>query len=883
MALAPSTKFGPYEILSPLGAGGMGEVYRARDTRLSRDVAIKILPKEMSADPARKQRFEREAKTISGLNHPNICTLYDVGSQDGVDYLVMECVEGETLAKRIEKGPLPLEQLLKYGAQVADALDKAHRAGIVHRDLKPSNVMLTSSGAKLLDFGLAKASSAPASLATLTMAAPATPVTQEGTIVGTFQYMSPEQVEGKDLDGRSDIFSLGAVLYEMWTGQRAFAGKSQLSVASSILEKEPAPITSLRPLTPSTLERTIKKCLEKVPDDRWQSASDLASQLKWISEGGIGSGSAPAVAAEGPARWITAGLAFLAAGALAVTGFVLWKSKSPNEKAVVRLSLTMPPTEPLSNDSTPLALSPDGRRIILVVVHGGATQLAVRDLSSFEIKLISGTEGAAMPFVSPDGEWVGFFADGKLKKISVNGGPAIVLASVQNFIGGTWLSDGMIAYTPDWSGGMSQVAAAGGRPELIMQLEPGKEQEWQWWPEALPNGDILYTKKTGEGSEESSVAVLSMKTRKSTILIDNATDAHYSPSGHLVYLSHGTILAVPFDDKQQKVTGTPLPVLQGAQTLAGGQFAFLSLARDGTLAYIPGGTIGIHNHLVSVDRSGKETVLPAQPQAYEDMTLSPDGKLLAMTIVAEQQWSVWIYDLQQKTLNRFTFDGDNRDPLWSADGKRVIYSSTRNGRKSLFWKQVNGPSGEEELGAFPGQVYPSSVSKDGQYLAYDISGTKESTGAYLLPLRGERKPKLLLNDSAVGSEEISPDGKWIAYDSVESGRTEIYVRGFPSGSGKRQVSQESGAHPMWSANGRELFFRTTASKPIMMSVTVSSGSEFNASAPRALFGFSCNMAGHDYAPTPDGQHFICIKPPESERTAPQVNVVLNWAKELVGK
>ncbi len=883
MSLAPSTKFGPYEILSALGAGGMGEVYRARDTRLSRDVAIKILPKEMSADPARKQRFEREAKTISGLNHPNICTLYDVGSQDGVDYLVMECVEGETLANRIEKGPLPLELLLKYGAQIADALDKAHRAGIVHRDLKPSNVMLTSSGAKLLDFGLAKASVAPASLATLTMAAPATPVTQEGTIVGTFQYMSPEQVEGKDLDGRSDIFSLGAVLYEMWTGQRAFAGKSQLSVASSILEKEPAPITSLRPLTPSALERTIKKCLEKAPDDRWQSASDLASQLKWISEGGPGSGSAPAVAAKSPAQWITAGLTVLAAGALAVTGFVLWKSTSASEKAVVRLSLTMPPTDPLSNDNTPLALSPDGRRIILVVVHAGATQLAVRDLSSFEIKVIPGTDGAAMPFVSPDGEWVGFFADGKLKKISVNGGQSIVLASVQNFIGGTWLSDGTIVFTPDWAGSMFRVAASGGKPELLIQPEPGKEQDWQWWPEGLPSGDILYTTKTGEGSEQGSIAVASMKTRKSTILIESAANAHYSSSGHLVYLSHGTILAVPFDEKNEKITGTPLPVLQGAQTVSGREFAFLSLARDGTLAYIPGGTIGKHNLLVGLDRSGKETMLPAQPQAYEDLTLSPDGKLLAMTIVAEQQWSIWIYDLQERTLNRFTFDGDNRDPLWSADGKRVIYGSSRNGRKSLFWKPVNGPGGEEDLGAFPTQTFPGSVSKDGRYLAYDISGTKESAGVYLLPLQGERKPKLLLNDPAVNDEAISPDGKWIAYESAESGRTEIYVREFPSVAGKWQVSQDGGTHPMWSANGRELFFRTTASRPRLMSVTVSSGSEFAASAPHALFGFSCSQAGHDYAPMPDGQHFICIKPPESETTATQVNIVLNWAKELAGK
>src|ERR1700746_98134 len=331
MPLAPGTRLGPYEIIAPLGSGGMGEVYRAADTRLGRDVAIKILPKEMSADPARKQRFEREARTISGLNHPNICTLHDVGSHDGLDYLVMECVEGETLAARLQKAPLPLEHVMRYGAKIADALDKAHRAGIVHRDLKPGNVMLTASGAKLLDFGLAKPAATQISGLTLTSAVPTNPVTQEGTIVGTFQYMSPEQVEGKELDGRSDIFSLGAVLYEMVTEQHAFEGKSHLSVASAILEKEPAPISSLKPLTPSTLERIIKKCLEKLPDDRWQSASDLASQLKWIAEGGSPSGAVPAVVAKGSnARWINAGLGIVAAGALAFAGLAWWRTNKPN-------------------------------------------------------------------------------------------------------------------------------------------------------------------------------------------------------------------------------------------------------------------------------------------------------------------------------------------------------------------------------------------------------------------------------------------------------------------------------------------------------------------------------------------------------------------------
>ncbi len=882
MALSPSTKLGPYEIVAQLGLGGMGEVYRARDSRLARDVAIKILPKEMSADLARKQRFEREAKAISGLNHPNICVLYDVGCQDGIDYLVMECVEGETLAKRIEKGPLPLEQLLKYGAQIADALDKAHRAGIVHRDLKPSNVMLTPAGAKLLDFGLAKSAAPAASLATLTVTSPTTPVTQEGSIVGTFQYMSPEQVEGKELDGRSDIFSLGAVLYEMWTGQRAFAGRSHLSVASSILEKEPAPITSLRPLTPSALERTIKKCLEKAPDDRWQSASDLASQLKWISEGGVGSGMAPVLAAKRRvSQWVTASLGVVTIGALAIAGWALWRSRTFPDRTILRLTVTTPPNLPLLTLSSAVALAPDGSRLALVVLQDGVTHLAMRELSSFDLELLPGTEGADMPFFSPDAQWLGFFANGKLKKILASGGTAIVLANVQNYTGGTWLSDGTIVYTPDWSGGMYRVPASGGKPELLTPSEPGQEQDWQWLPEALPGGDILFTRKTGEGVEEGSVAVLSMKTRKSMVLIEKASNAHYSPSGHLLYTSHGAILAVPFDEKNLKVTGTPIPVLQGVHTVSG-DLALFYVAQNGTLAYVPGGAAGNHNVLITVDRNGKQAALPAPPQAYEDLTLSPDGKQLAMTIVGEQQWSVWIYDLQQKTFNRLTFEGDNRDPLWSADGKRVIYSSSRNGRKALFWKPVTGPGGEEELLRVTAQPFPDSVSKDGRYLVYDILGVRDSTRFYLLPLQGERKPQPFFSEPTLGSTlgAISPDGKWFAYASGESGRQEVYVRRFGTSAGKWQVSTGGGIQPSWSADGHELFYRDAGK---IISVSVSPGDDFVASSPHPLFQFPCVQAGHDYAPTRDGQHFVCIQQPQSEWTATQVNVVLNWANELAGK
>jgi tRNA A-37 threonylcarbamoyl transferase component Bud32 len=883
MALQPGTTLGPYEIQAPLGAGGMGEVYRARDTRLERTVAIKILPQEMARDPLRKQRFEREAKTISGLNHPHICVLHDVGSQDGLSYLVMECLEGETLAKRLEKGPLPLEQALRFGAQIADALDKAHRSGVVHRDLKPGNIMITGSGAKLLDFGLAKPAVASANGVTLTATlTQSTPATKEGTVVGTFQYMSPEQVEGKEVDGRSDIFSFGAVLYEMVTGKKAFEGKSQLSVASAILEKEPAPITALKPLTPVTLEHAVKKCLAKLPDERWQSASDLASELKWISEGGVGTGTAPALAGKSKAHWITAGLAAVTSGALMVAAWAWWHSRTSSPETVVRLTVAMPPNQPLATLSPAVALSPDGHRMVLVVLQDGVARLAIRELASFDVKLLPGTEGAAMPFFSPDGEWLGFFAEGKLKKILASGGAAIVIASVQNFSGGTWLGDGTIVYTPDWSGGMYRVPASGGKPELLMPPEPGKEQDWQCFPQALPGGDILFTRKTGEGVEEGSIAVLSMKTGKSAVLIEKATDAHYSPSGHLLYLSHGAILAVPFDEKKLKVTGTPLPVLQGVQML-GGELAHFCVAQNGTLAYVPGGATGNHNVLVSVDRTGKQAALSAPPQPYEDLTLSPNGKQLAMTIVGEQQWSVWIYDLQQKTLKRLTFDGDNRDPLWSADGKRVIYSSSRNGRKSLFWKPVAEPGGEEELLTVTAQPFPDSVSKDGRYLVYEVLGARDSKGFYLLPLQGERKPQQLFAETSLGTTlgALSPDGNWFAYASSESGRGQIYVRRFGATAGQWQVSTEGGYQPSWSADSRELFYRGADSR--VYSVVVSPGADFVSSTPRPLFSFPCVSAAHDYAPTQDGQHFICIQQPQSEWTATQVNVVLNWANELAAK
>src|SRR6266481_3045107 len=487
MALPPGTKLGPYEIGAALGAGGMGEVYRARDPRLDRTVAIKILPEQLSADPVGRQRFEREAKTISRLNHPHICVLHDIGHQDGIDYLVMECVEGETLAKRLEKGPLPIEQVLKYGMQIADALDKAHRSGVVHRDLKPGNIMLTPIGAKLLDFGLARpvASLALATAATLTAATPSSPVTEQGTIVDTFQYMSPEQVEGKELDARSDIFSLGAVLYEMMTGKRAFEGKSQLSVASAILEKEPAPIGSVKPLTPVNLDHAIRRCLAKDLEDRWQTARDLAVELKWIGE----SGSQVAIPAIRPeARRSRKRLAWALCGVLVaglVAGAVWWRSSRLEEH-------TMYFPAPFSFPVRDVAVAPNGDTVAVVSDHesGGKSALWLYEVGSREARSVANTDGVSFPFWSPDGRSLGFFADGKLKRLDIAGGPVQTLCDAPSGRGGSWNRDGVILFTPSGRIGdvVNRVLASGGIPQPISVLDTSRSETSHRWPRFLPDG-----------------------------------------------------------------------------------------------------------------------------------------------------------------------------------------------------------------------------------------------------------------------------------------------------------------------------------------------------------------------------------------------------------
>ena len=883
MALTNGTKLGPYQIVAPLGAGGMGEVYRARDTRLERTVAIKILPAQFSTDPDRRQRFEREAKTISSLNHPHICVLYDVGHQDGTDYLVMECVEGETLARRLEKGPLPLEQVLKFGMQTADALDKAHRGGVVHRDLKPGNIMLTPTGTKLLDFGLAKPVAPLTSVATLTAAVTqSSPVTEQGVIVGTFQYMSPEQVEGKELDGRSDIFSLGAVLYEMLTGQRAFQGKSQLTVASAILEKEPAPISSIKPLTPPALDHAVKKCLAKLPDERWQSASDLASELKWIAEGGSQVTHTPTAAARGALgrRALILSLGTLLLGAL-IASLATWNLKPTPPRPVSRTVITLPPGQRLAGlDQPAVALSSDGAHLAYVAVEGGTQQLYLRAMDSLEARPIRGTEGATGPFFSPDGQWVGFFASGKLKKVSVSGGAELTLGDAVQPRGVSWGSQGMIAFAPTAVSALQQVSDAGGASQPLTRLEKGEFVHR--WPEFLPGGKaVLFTGGAAAVNwTNAQVAVQSVGTGERRNLIQGGTQPRYAPSGHLVYAQGGNLMAVPFDPQRLAVTGTAVPVVEGVLESSFGAAQY-SFSATGSLVYVPGGVQSAQRRLVWVSRNGAEQPVAAPARAYTFPRLSPDGRRVAAVIV-EQGSQVWVCDLSRETLTRLTFDGNlNGNPVWTPDSKRIAFQSNGVGPANIFWQRADGSGGLERLTTSEYIHFPMSFSPDGQLLAFvEINPT---TGYDLWVLRlGDRKTQPFLRTPFMESvPRFSPDGRWLVYISNEPGRYEIYVQPYPGPGGKWQISTEGGTEPAWNPNGRELLYR---SGDKMMAVEIATQPSFSAGKPRALFGGRYEptpATAPNYDVSPDGQRFLMIKPSEQEAgPATQINVVLNWFEEL---
>ena len=894
MALAPGVRLGPYEIVSALGAGGMGEVYKARDTRLDRMVAIKVLPEHVATDSELKQRFEREAKTISSLNHPHICTLHDVGSQDGIDFLVMEHLEGETLADRLRKGALPLDQALQTAIQIADALDKAHRQRIVHRDLKPGNIMLTKAGAKLLDFGLAKLRPAGAAGAVGLSEAPtiSSPLTGAGSILGTFQYMAPEQLEGQEADARTDIFAFGAVVYEMVTGKKAFEGKSQASLIGAIMNSEPTPISNLQPMSPPTLDRVVKKCLAKSPDRRWQSAQDLHDELQWITEAGSQVGAATlAVAAPLGAAWRRAMplvLASLAVGAI-IAGLAVWNLQpTPVSPPVSRFAIPLPPEDRVEvRFRGSVAISPDGSQVVYAGSAAGG-QLNLRRLDSPEVSPILGTQGGQAPFFSPDGEWLGFWASGKLMKVAVNGGPALTVCDPCDIFGATWGPDDTIVFSSVDADGRSrlfQIPAAGGVPTALTQPASAGGEFGHAWPEFLPGGNtLLFTSATSNSMDAAQIEALNLESGERRVLVQGGTYPRYAPTGHLVYHRAGTLMAVPFDPDSVEVTGEPAPVLEGllpgltnATFPTGSGVAHFGFSRTGSLVYLAGGEQAGERPLVWVDRTGAVESLGAPPRNYVRPTLSPDGRQIALNIAGDPT-DVWVYDIARGTLTRLTFEGNNFRPVWTPDGTRIVFPSDRGGSRQLFWKSANGAGTAEQLTNDELSPGVTSISPDGKLALVSLNPTG-TNDIGIVELQGERNITVFLKTPFdEGVPVISPDGRWVAHLSTESGRPEIYVRPFPGPGGKWQISTEGGVAPVWARNGRELFW---ASSPTGQLMAVDITTE-PAGTPRVVleesFRLAAGVQGANYDVSPDGQRFLMV--PGGAANLTQLNVVLNWFEEL---
>jgi len=865
MALASGTRLGPYEIQSPLGAGGMGEVYLARDTRLERTVAIKILPAEFSADAERRQRLSREARAVSSLSHPNICALYDVGQQDGMDYLVMEHLEGETLGDRLEKGPLPTEQVLRIGMEIAGALHVAHRRGLVHRDLKPGNVMLTKTGAKLLDFGLAKAGAAPAINLT-DMPTGSKPLTAEGKVVGTFQYMSPEQVEGKEVDARSDLFSFGAVLYEMATGRPAFEGQTQASVAAAILERHPPPVSTLAPLSPPAFDRVVKLCLEKDADARWQSAQDIRVQLAWLGEGSGSSAASTAQAAPSRTRehaaWAIATVCLLLAAVLAA---MLWRT-APTRAPLIRSSLL--PTAGGSFLPYNFALSPDGTRLAYVAAGSdGRSSLWVRVLSSAAAQEISGTETAIYPFWAPDSRRIGFFAEGKLKTVDTAGGGIKVLCEAPVGRGGSWNREGAIVFAPNVAAPLSRVSEIGGDPVAVTPPPRKGSGQGHRWPFFLPDGRrFLYFSDWSAPDEPQGNGIYagSVDGGPAKLISSDLTGNVEFASGYLLYSRDRSLMAQPFDADKLVTTGPAIPIAeQEVIQDVGFHHAGFSASQNGMV--VIQSTAAFSTRLLWLDAAGKEAgQIPGS--GYWSPRLSPDGRFLA---VAEDdarngKYYIHVVDLARGVSTRLTDGGNEETPVWSRDGKRIAYTTVEGKSVAIYETRADGSGSPQKLVTGSLKMV-NDWSPDGRVVYMDFARGIPFLGVY-------SEADHQVTEFAVGAEgRISSDGKWIARIEPRSRYQEIFVQPFPGGGARIQISQGGGSQAAWRHDGKEIFYIGFDRK--LRAVTFDPVKKA-AGLPRVLF--QTHIVGptfvlFQYDVAPDGRFLINSLNPDSPLT-----LIANW-------
>jgi serine/threonine-protein kinase len=911
MSLQPGTRIGTYEIASLLGAGGMGEVYRAHDIRLGRDVAIKILPAGFASDQERLARFEREAQALASLNHPHIAQIYGLEESGAVRALVMELVEGPTLADLIARGSeapptrdagprggLDPPEALRIGRQIALALETAHSRGITHRDLKPSNIKVSSDGSvKVLDFGLAKLS--PASDSSLQRSAvdlSASPTltspvlaTGVGVILGTASYMSPEQARGKPVDKRADIWAFGCVLYEMVTGRRVFDGEDVSDTLANVLRGEPD--WSLVPAgVPPTVRQYLKRCLSRDPSQRVHDIGDVRLALEGAFDVPVES-AAPAAQEPGEQRRAAKAALYavgvVLAAALGAAGMRLLTPTGP--LAIVRLDVTLPngaSITPTGGDAD-VAVSPDGSRIAFVNIEQGSLRLYIRGLDQLNVVRLDGLGSPRFPFFSPDGAWVAFFDGGALKRVSANGGSPVTITAIKGIgRGGTWSTNGTIVFATTDVTGLMRVSATGGEPTAL--TTPGQYED-HILPEFLP-GDkaVLFSAwSMAQPTSGTQIAVLNLDSGAVTNLLPGAGHVHYASSGHLVYGSAGTLRAVGFDLDTLSIRGNPVPVVERVVTKALGPSNF-ALASNGTLVYEAGDpTSSADRTLVWVDRDGREEPLPVPKRGYVYPRISPDGKRVALDI-RDQQNDIWIWDFARQNLSRLTFDpGLNRAVVWTPDSRRVVFSAEQEGRESLFWQAPDRSGSPEQLTTTtPDRPQgPLSFSPDGRLLVFGEPG-QPPFDLYTLDLNSDRKVSPLLNASySEHNGEISPDGRWLAYQSDESGSSEIYVRPFPNVAGGRsQISSGGGTRPVWARNGRELFYLGIDGAMMSVSIDSSVGSgTFSAGTPQLLFpgpSYYLVQAGRSYDVSADGRFLMIKNTTPRAVSAPQLIVVLNWVEEL---
>jgi Tol biopolymer transport system component len=873
MTLAVGTRLGPYEIIAPLGAGGMGEVYRARDTRLAREVAIKVLPPHLADTAEARSRFEREAKAISSLNHPHICTLHDVGREGDRDYLVMELVEGETLAQRLTRGPLTVDETMRLGVEIADALDKAHRQGLVHRDLKPGNVMLTRSGAKLLDFGLAR-STGLGPVTNLTSTPTVTrALTAEGAIVGTFQYMSPEQLEGREADARSDVWALGVVLYESLTGRKAFEGTSQAKLIGSIMNSEPPPVSTVSPLVPPALDRLLRSCLAKDANERVQTAHDVKLQLQWILEGGSQIGVPGPVAARRKHRdRAVLAVAVVSTAALLLLGGWMTLKPSPRPR-IVRFEIQPPGS--LQFQDAP-RVSPDGRYIAYNATDSlGVSKVWLRPLEALQAQPLAGTDGALRPFWSPDSRFLAFMAGGKLKKIGIDGAPPIVICDAPTGADGTWSGRGVILFDGRTTDPIRRVPAAGGIATDQVLPDTAHAGEQVGWPEFLPDGRHFLYLALGQ---QSHLRVGSLDSKESKDLGPCESQIKYVSPGYLLFSRGGALVAQRFDTRGLKLIGDPVPIAEQVTAGINGASEFHA-SENGVLVFSASAAQAAR--MVEMDRSGKQLRTFTLPDGILNLALSPDGRRVAMRALDPQSRTrdVWIDEPGRDIGTRFTYDPGNENyPLWAPDGRSVLYWSDAAQGSGLFVKDLTGAGQVRQVLSWKeNEAEGTDWSRDGKFVLFTVAGAKHTT-IYLLSMTDHKASAFLSGPFDVGYGTLSPDGRYIAYCSNESGRNEVYVQPFPDRSDKWRISNKSGIEPSWSADGKQMYY--LAADQRLMSVPIRTTPSFEPGEPQPLFPLMVavpdNGRNH-YVASGDDQRFIAIVP-AGARSLPSTYVVLNWTE-----